>query len=210
MGAGCLSWCPNAIGMDLVNLNIEHVFLLVYRFITGQGDVSIDSLTASRELVLFWDGFKIASTIVSLLLLTGIIYSYIRLSQIRKEELEELDRMSEASAKSETLELRRDDRWDQVLKHVNSESPNDWRQAIIEADTILDDIVSRAGYPGETLGEKMRGIEKSDFSTIREAWEAHVVRNKIAHQGSQFQLSKREALRIIDLYKKVFEEFYFI
>jgi len=196
--------------MDSVNLNIEYLFLLVFRFITGQGDVSIDSLVASRELVLFWDGFKVVSTIVSLLLLTGIIYSYIRLSQIRKEELEELDRMTEASAESETVKLRRDDRWDQVLEHVNSESPNDWRQAIIEADTILEDIIFRAGYPGETLGEKMRGIERSDFRTLDEAWEAHKVRNQIAHEGSRFELSKREALRIIDLYKRVFEEFYYI
>jgi hypothetical protein len=194
--------------MDFSYLNIEYLFLLAYRFLTGQSDT--DLFAVQRELVLFWDGFKIASTIISLLLLTGIVYSYIRLSQFRKEEQEELDKMTGAAAHGETVEHRRDDRWDKVIEYVNSESPNDWRQAIIEADSILDDIVSRAGYPGETLGEKMRGIEKSDFNTIREAWEAHVVRNKIAHQGSQFQLSRREALRVVDLYKKVFEEFYHI
>jgi len=196
--------------MDFTYLNLEYLFLLAYRTLTGRGDTNIDSLTASRELILFWDGFKVASVIISLLLLTGIVYSYIRLSQVRKEEQEELDQMTEAAVKGETVELRRDERWDQVLEHVNSESPNDWRQAIIEADTILEDIVFRAGYPGETLGEKMRGIEKSDFQTLDEAWEAHKVRNRIAHDGSRFELSKREALRIVDLYKKVFEEFYYI
>lgn len=194
--------------MDFSYLNIEYLFLLAYRTITGNSN--IDFLAAQREFVLFWDGFKIASTIVSLLLLTGIVYAYIRLSQVMKEEQEELDKMTGAAVQSETVEHRRDDRWDLVLKHINSESPNDWRQAILDADSILDDIVSRAGYPGETLGEKMRGIERSDFNTLDEAWEAHKVRNRIAHDGSQFQLSKREALRIVDLYKKVFEEFYFI
>jgi len=196
--------------MDYIYLNFEYLFLLAFRFITGSGDTRIEALQIPREVILFWDGFKVVSTLVSLLLLSGIVYSYIRLSQIRKEEIEELDRMSVASVKGEAVEHRRDERWSNVLKHVNSESPNDWRQAIIEADSILEDMVFRSGYPGETLGEKMRGIEKSDFRTIEEAWEAHKVRNRIAHDGSQFALSKREALRVIDLYKKVFEEFYYI
>ena len=196
--------------MDFVYLNIEYLFLLVYRFMTGQGDVNIDSLKIPRELILFWDGFKIVSTIVSLLLLTGIIYSYIRLSQIRREEEEELNHASKDSVDNELGEPRHNERWDKILEYINSESSNDWRQAIIEADIILEDIILRAGYPGETLGEKMKGIEKSDFRTLDEAWEAHKIRNKIAHDGSGFQLSKREALRIIDLYKKVFEEFYYI
>lgn len=196
--------------MNFTYLNIEHLFLLVFQFLTGQNDTGFNSLLAQRELVLFWDGFKGVSTVVSLILLTGVVYSYIRLSQVRKEELDELNSLTEAAVAGEAVEIRRDKRWNQVLQHVNSDSPNDWRQAIIEADTILEDIVFRSGYPGETLGEKMRGIEKSDFRTLDEAWEAHKVRNRIAHDGSQFLLSKREALRIIDLYKKVFEEFYYI
>lgn len=196
--------------MNFTYLNIENLFLLLFRFITGQGDGSIDSLRMSRELVLFWDGFKVVSTIVSLLLLTGIIYSYIRFSQVIKTDREKSDSVATAYIKSETAEHRSNERWDRVMLHINSENQNDWRQAIIEADTILDDIVSQSEYPGETLGERMRGIEKSDFRTLDEAWEAHKVRNRIAHDGSQFQLSKREALRIINLYKKVFEEFHYI
>jgi hypothetical protein len=196
--------------MDFIYLNFEYLFIIIFQFLTGGSDVNIYSLQIPRGFALFWDGFKVFSTIVSLLLLTGIVYSYIRLSQIRKEEKEEMDKKTEKSIEGENVELRRDKRWDLVLQHINSDSPNDWRQAIIEADTILEDMVFRAGYPGETLGEKMRGIEKSDFNTIDEAWEAHKVRNKIAHEGSQFQISKREALRVVDLYKKVFEEFYFI
>ena len=196
--------------MNFTYLNIENLFLLLFRFITGQGDGSIDSLRMSRELVLFWDGFKVVSTIVSLLLLTGIIYSYIRFSQVIKTDREKSDSVATAYIKSETAEHRSDERWDRVMLHINSENQNDWRQAIIEADTILDDIVSQSEYPGETLGERMRGIEKSDFRTLDEAWEAHKVRNRIAHDGSQFQLSKREALRIINLCKKVFEELHYI
>ncbi len=191
--------------MEFAYLNTEFIFSTIYNFLLN-GDL----LTVPRQLIVFWDGFKIVSTIISLLLLTGIVYSYIRLTQIRNAEREEIERKTGGTASQEETETRRDERWDRVLQQVNSENPNDWRQAIIDADIILDDIVTRAGYPGETLGERMRGIEKSDFRTIDEAWEAHKVRNRIAHDGAEFQLTKREALRVIDLYRQVFEEFYYL
>ena len=61
--------------------------------------------------------------------------------------------------------------------------------------------------PGDGVGEKLKGIEESDFDHLEEAWEAHKIRNAIAHQGSDFLLTQREAKRIIRLYKSVFEEF---
>ena len=196
--------------MNFASLNIENIFLFVYSVLTGQGNAGVNELHISRDLILFWDSVKVFSTIVSLLLLTFIVYIYIRLYQTRKEEREELERMSggpvSKEALSEEVAPPKDPRWERVLAHAQSENQNDWKQAIIEADTILEDIINRSGYPGETLGEKMRGIEKSDLTTINEAWEAHKVRNRIAHEGSQFDLTKRETLRVIDLYRQVFQE----
>ncbi|MCW9054430.1 MAG: hypothetical protein OQJ98_00395 [Candidatus Pacebacteria bacterium] len=195
--------------MELFYLNLEYLFLLIYRFITGQGSAA-DGLAIPRELILFWDGVKIVSTLVSLLLLTGIIYSYIRLKQIRRAEFSQYGPKERDVVEETASRVAPDERWQGVLQHIHSENPNDWRHAIIEADTILDDIVLRAGYPGDTLGERMKGIERSDFRTIDQAWEAHKVRNRIAHEGSAYPLNKREALRIIDLYRQVFKEFFFI
>jgi ribosomal protein L14E/L6E/L27E len=61
--------------------------------------------------------------------------------------------------------------------------------------------------PGDTLGERLKAVEQSDFDTIDKAWEAHKVRNKLAHEGGDFILTQREAKRIIALYKDVFDEF---
>ena len=65
-------------------------------------------------------------------------------------------------------------------------------------------------YHGDDLGSKLRGATKADFKTLDQAWEAHKVRNDIAHDGSNFLLSQREAKRVINLYRQVFEEFYYI
>jgi hypothetical protein len=56
------------------------------------------------------------------------------------------------------------------------------------------------------MADKMRQVDRADFRTIDLAWEAHKVRNRIAHEGSAHSLSAREARRVIDLYDAIFKE----
>lgn len=100
-------------------------------------------------------------------------------------------------------------RWDAISENMLSEHPNDWRIAILEADIILNEILTKSGYTGDTVADKLKQVEKSDFQTLENAWEAHKVRNKVVHDVD-FVLSKREAERIVKLYQSVFEEFEFI
>ncbi len=101
-------------------------------------------------------------------------------------------------------------KWKRVLEHIESDNQADWRLAIIEADIMLGELLDAQGYTGETIGDKLKKIEISDFQTLNEAWEAHKVRNQIAHEGSDFLISEREARRIINLFRQVFEEFRYI
>ncbi|HLP43881.1 MAG TPA: hypothetical protein VK145_01225 [Candidatus Nanoarchaeia archaeon] len=101
-------------------------------------------------------------------------------------------------------------RWVKVLEHVNSNNPSDWRLAILEADIMLGDMLDKMGYHGATIGDKLKAIEPSDFTHLNEAWEAHKVRNAIAHEGSDMTLNKPEAERVIKLFEKVFKEFKYV
>lgn len=97
--------------------------------------------------------------------------------------------------------------WARILSHIESLNENDWRLAIIEADIMLSDVLEKLSLPGETIGEKLKAVEKSDFQTVDNAWEAHKVRNQIAHEGPAFMLNQREAKRVVALYETVFKEF---
>jgi hypothetical protein len=101
-------------------------------------------------------------------------------------------------------------RWEKIIKLSESQNISDWKIAIIEADIILDELLQKLELPGDTMGEKLQAVEKSDFTTIENAWEAHKARNNIAHEGSNFLINQREILRIISLYESVFKEFYLI
>jgi hypothetical protein len=182
-------------------LNLEYLFLLIYNLFAGER-----AQTIPLDLSEFWASFKIFSTFVSLFFVTGLVYCIVRIYQIRKAEKAELGLL----AVPVTTEEQKNTRWQGILDHLGSDNPNDWRQAIMEADILLDEMVTIMGYRGENLGEKMKTIERSDFKTLDEAWEAHKVRNAIAHEGSNFMLTQREARRVIDLYKQVFQEFEYV
>ncbi len=101
-------------------------------------------------------------------------------------------------------------RWARVLEHVNSPNASDWRLAILEADIMLGDMLDKLGYPGATIGDKLKSVEERDFASLNDAWEAHKVRNAIAHEGSDLVMNKPEAERVVRLFEKVFKEFKYV
>jgi hypothetical protein len=150
--------------------------------------------------------FYIAYTL-SALFFIGIAYSLTHFVILMHEEKKRYGVVPDAPIPSET---EKNERWETVLHHRDSDNLSDWKLAIIDADTILDELVERMGYQGENLGERLKMVEPSDFLTLQDAWDAHKVRNQIAHEGSAFNLNKREVIRIIQLYENIFKEFKYI
>lgn len=100
-------------------------------------------------------------------------------------------------------------RWSQIMGLMSSASESDWRRAVIEADIMLGQLLTERGFVGADIGEQLRGASRAHFSTLDSAWDAHRVRNQIAHEPG-YQLSIRDAQSAIDNYRRVFEEFDYI
>lgn len=130
--------------------------------------------------------------------------------RFRKLVSEEAKIYGEGARVSTTLEGEKpapsNPHWERVIEHINSTNSSDWRLSIIEADVILDDVLKSKGYHGDSLGERLKSVDKSDMLTLDAAWEAHKVRNQVAHQGADFNLSERDAKHVIALYESVFKE----
>ncbi len=151
---------------------------------------------------------KFLSFSVSVFAVWGIVYSIRALTKINVAQNAIF--ASTPISSNSVSEGFKNKRWEKVLTHINSTNPNDWKFAILEADIILDELLDASGYRGETLSDKLKKVEPSDFETIELAWEAHKVRNAIAHEGASFLVTEREARRVVGLYQKVFEEFHYI
>lgn len=160
---------------------------------------------SGRSAVRFFDThlgvIKAAAFVLVIAFLAGIIYVGFQLNAVfqKKRTVRIFDFLSSVPP---TKRLRR---WQVVLEKVESMNASDWKLAVIEADNIVDDIVKRIGYHGTSFGERLLQIEPSDFDNLQNVWEAHKIRNRIAHEAG-YALSQNEARQAITLFEKALKE----
>lgn len=155
-----------------------------------------------------WGVLYPISAIVTLIFVVGIIYCAMRILQIRRAEWAQFRKIAH-TVEAEDIPATRQ-RWNRILEHAQSSDEHKWRLAILECDIMLNELLDLQGYKGETIAEKMKQVSRTNFNTIDDAWEAHKVRNRVAHEGVEFHIDEREKNRVINLYQRVFKEFGFI
>lgn len=164
---------------------------------------TLDSILAVLNTI--WLTYVVIAYLLCILMLVLYVYA-----SAGKKELEDLD--AEAREQRERLYeehfkgIPKNSRVEDMLTHSASDSPNDWKLAIIEADIILDELLKEAGYIGASLGERLKSISPTQLQSLDDAWQAHKVRNQIAHAGSDFVLTKKLAEDTIKQYRRVFYE----
>lgn len=186
--------------MDVQQANVEYFFRLLYDCFHGGCYGTPTLSTFAAFLAKLWLWIVAVGYVLSVIGLFVIIYCLVRLFELRKREEEYLG----------TLILAPDEisgghpRWQHIEALAAGHTQSEWRDAIIEADILLDDTLTKQGFGGEGLGEKLKSAQ---FATLQNAWEAHKVRNQIAHQGSAFDLSETVMRRTLANYEAVFREF---
>jgi hypothetical protein len=138
-------------------------------------------------------GFAIASA------LAGLIFVWMR-------ELGVYGTLPPAGEKDDS----RMKRWKELLGLAMTTDPKEWRNAIIEADQMLGEMLGGLKYPGMNTAERMQKLPDNAFSTVPQAWEAHRIKNFLSAGSSDFILTQREAFRVMKLYEQVFEEFKYL
>ncbi len=183
-------------------------------YLFNQGVAFLDKILTTKAL----EGLYVVLSFLAIFFLTIIIYTTIRMFEIRKKEHLHLQHEIEEYAHNQALKeekaqekgVLKNERWKKVLDYLFSINENDWKLAIIEADTMLFDLLTQLGFKGENLGDKLKEANLASFKGLNSAWEVHNIRNKIAHEGSSFEVSLHEAKRVIALYEQIFQEFGYI
>ncbi len=169
-----------------------------------------DTLTQEAIFAFFnswWTTYSVIAMLFSGIFTIGYIYSIIRNNQMSAIEQEKYIHAQERLYN----QLYRDDdekntRLADLEAHIESDNPNEWKIAIIEADIILEEGLEKAGFVGNTVGEKLKNATATTLPSVRDAWDAHMIRNKVAHAGADFVLTHKLAREAITKYKKVFAE----
>lgn len=218
-GGGIMSFGDTLFWLLLIG-TLWYVLKYFFSFI---GDAVNNLPTIASLFSQVFDVVQVAAVFLSLVFLLGIIYFKFKLGQLLHHAHGHGHGDSHAghghadhashghdSHDAKPMKSASHKRWENIMARMSSLHESDWRLAIIECDILLNEMLIKMGYHGESIADKLKLVERSDFETIDLAWEAHKVRNRIAHSGSEYHLSKTEAERTFELYKKVFEEFYFI
>jgi|SRR3989344_769524 len=183
-------------------INVEYFFRLLYEWIYGPHAV-FNYAGFQATVAHIWLWIIVIGYILSVIGLFVIVYTTVRLFELRKRE--EVYYSTPIASPEVTGGVS--PRWQHIESLANGASVSEWREAIIEADIMLDDMLMRQGYVGDGVGEKLKAAEPENFGTLQDAWEAHKVRNQIAHEGSAFNLSESLMRRTIGRFEAVFREF---
>ena len=187
--------------MPVQQLNIEYFFRLLYAILSGttsQLDVpTIQILFAKAWIVLTIVGYG-----SSILGFGVLIFVLMRISELRRRE----NAFYTTLIAPPVSTGQENPRWKHIQSLMEGTKTSEWREAITEADIMLDDVLMRRGYEGENLGERLKSVDRAALASLDQAWEAHKVRNRIAHEGSAFDLSQTVAQRTIAMYENVFRE----
>lgn len=180
-------------------LDFGYIFKEIYNFISPV----IDFLRDPHS----WVAIGTVSNIISIIFLIIIIFSFVRLIEIQIEEKEQLNKeINDTIARRQELEKVSNPRWHYIETLIESPNESDWRVAVMEADTMLEEVLLERGLVGSTVGDLLESARDGGYAKVQDVWDAHVVRNKIAHEGSDFSLSQVEGRKVIRLYQNFFEE----
>lgn len=188
---------PTSHGLQGNNLGLSGLLDSISGIIPVAGIISV--------LDTLWTVYTIVAYIFSVFLLVLYVYASIRKNLylgLQSQILRDAERLYDEQYRGAPRSTRLQD----VLTHSTSDNPNDWKLAIIEADIILDDALKQKGFPGISLGDRLKNVAPQQLNTLQDAWEAHKIRNRIAHDGADFVLTKRITQETINRYQRVFSE----
>lgn len=182
----------------------------LHNFFSFTSSIPVDQVKIFAKTALFF---------FAMFFLTIICYVIVRMLEIRAKEHRyihhEIHEYAHRKAEQEKR-LReevggsKNERWSKTLSYLFSQHASDWKLAIIEADSMLESLMEQLGFRGETLGDRLRVANQENFPNLTIAWEVHTIRNRIAHEGLNFELSQHEAKRVVALYEQIFHEYGYI
>jgi len=91
--------------------------------------------------------------------------------------------------------------WMKIIGRLEKGLESEYKLAVIEADSLLNSIYGRLGYGGDSLGDKLKALNKDTCPNLELVAEAHKVRNGIVHDPD-YHLALEEARKVIGIYEE--------
>ncbi|MDP3956826.1 MAG: hypothetical protein Q8P97_02420 [bacterium] len=158
--------------------------------------------TLSDFFAPYFGSIKFFSAIISLALFCGIVYVVVKLDFFKSK----VTQFSDIAMQLDFTKKRTVRAWLQIRKRMEAGDESNLKLAVIEADKILDEILKRSGFAGETMSERLKRLTSAQLSNLEQVWGAHKLRNRIVHEPN-FEVSGAEVELAVSIYGRAFQEF---
>ena len=92
-------------------------------------------------------------------------------------------------------------RWRKIIARLEKKSESEAKLAILEADSLLDEVLGKSGYEGETPRERLEKITVSTLPNLEELKKARQVRENIISDPA-YKLELEKAKEVLKVYEK--------
>lgn len=152
------------------------------------------------DFIIFF--LKIFIAILSLIFLFGAIYFLLKTEWAKRRFL--LDLIEFFGFKPYGMP-KVSKEWGKVVEKLEQGVESEAKLAIIEADDLLNEILGKMGYIGDTLGEKLNHVKKTILPNLNEVLEAHKIKSDIVHDPS-YSLSFKQAKKVLEIYERALSD----
>lgn len=194
------------------SLNIELIFGNLHTFLFGDFQ-PVDALARGELVRTFFEtplGMLVSSAwfvYLVLAIVATVLFAFWYTQTMlvyKKVQAEMIPRFAtktfaELDAQSDTA------RWKHVELLMASTKPHEWKQAVMECDLMLEEILLEQGCDGATVLERLHNAPAGKIQHKENALLAHATR--LALTDESYVLTEREAYRTIKNYQSVFKEF---
>ncbi len=91
--------------------------------------------------------------------------------------------------------------WLKIMKKLKTEKESEYKLAVVEADSMINNAFEKAGYGGENLKEKIEKLSPSVFFNKENLLKAHNIRNEII-SNTDFKLELDQAQKLLGVYER--------
>ena len=155
----------------------------------------------------FWQNiFSRGKIIGSALSVLFFIWWVVAIWKLRTLAVKEFVGPNSSAKKTESSKGKKLDAiWLEIRSRLQSEDQDDWRLALIEAETLLDEVLRQKGFLGETFDERALVAKTNDGKDIPQIQKAHTIVRFIL-QDPNYELTNEDARKSLDWFEESLKE----
>lgn len=96
-------------------------------------------------------------------------------------------------------------KWNGILLGIGTGESVTMKNAINEADKMLEEILRERGFAGKTMDERLKQVDESKMENIKEVWQAHKLSDRIKKDPS-LVITQNEAWNIVHIYGQALKD----